>query len=165
MEFDSRADQIRFRVANGSPPLRCFFEMIPSARYTLWRNIARIINEVFFVSGSISMQFHKTSSAPCVRNLRLNHKRVHKFFLPPDESLERYLRLNLENCEKEMVMQVYTSQCCRKDQDKLLAKVGEVVGMLYIYRCNGFYPVQCPTFVSINLAVFNSRPTMSSWAF
>ena len=33
LEFDSRAVQIGYSVANGSPPLRCFFEAAAQALY------------------------------------------------------------------------------------------------------------------------------------
>ena len=57
--FESRVGQIEHSVANGSPPLRCFFravlprhlvaEMGPATRYTLRRNnVSIMINEALF---------------------------------------------------------------------------------------------------------------------
>ena len=34
LDFDSRAVQIGYSVANGSPPLRCFFGAVLRRRYT-----------------------------------------------------------------------------------------------------------------------------------
>ena len=50
--FDSRNGQIGQSVANGSQPVRCFFESLlrrqaaeigPTSRYVLWRNTASIM--------------------------------------------------------------------------------------------------------------------------
>ena len=55
--FDFRAGEIGHNVANGEPLLRYFFvvlpgckaaKMDPATRYTLWRNIARIMENKFF---------------------------------------------------------------------------------------------------------------------